>query len=481
MMYDLMVIGDDLASHVAATYASQKGINTLLVAESGLGGLHLIDDFVFNIDPAPITGLGPDQPALSILSELGIAVPEAQAASINPAFQVILPGHRIDFYNNLSSLTAELAREFPDLDADITDFYNMLLDASATFQKWLSEHQQIQPQTLKEYYGYLKNFPDIIKYKFAAVKFDKVLSQDPCLEKVWEAQQALLSGNIDDLLSFVSAFQYSTPLRGVSYFPQGKQFLFNALVEKLESNKGLYLSSHQINTVIRNKNIDMELKAPDGTISKVSGRDLIISTKSDKLSLLRGTHQYMNLSDWLRPAKAVYYPFTIFLGVAAKCLPEQLTRHIAVVTDVDKDIYDDNLIILETSPPENDKDLTVARTSLTATVYLPDFEDNWTRDALSREADSILERLEGFLPFLKDNIKLFNIDKAIDISWEYRKVLTPKYKVRNAFFTSFAAKTHKTRFNNIFLTGSSLMTDAGFEAEIISGKQSALQIINKRK
>jgi hypothetical protein len=53
--------------------------------------------------------------------------------------------------------------------------------------------------------------------------------------------------------------------------------------------------------------------------------------------------------------------------------------------------------------------------------------------------------------------------------------------VRNAFFTSFATKTNKTRFNNIFLTGSSLMTDAGFEAEIISGKYSALQIINKRK
>ncbi|PKN20703.1 MAG: hypothetical protein CVU71_02660 [Deltaproteobacteria bacterium HGW-Deltaproteobacteria-6] len=480
-MYDLIVIGDDLASHIAAAYASQKGINTLLVSESGQGGLQLIDDFVFNIDPAPMTGLGPDQQGLSILGEMGIAIPDHHADSINPAFQIILPDHRIDFYNNLSSLTAELAREFPDWDTDITDFYNMLSDASSIFQNWTAEHQQIQPQTLKEYFSYLKLFPDIIKYKYGAVKFDKVLSQDPSLEKVWEAQQALLSGNIDDLLSFTSAFQYSAPVRGVSYFPQGKQFLFNALVEKLESNKGLYLSSHHINSVIRNKNIDMELKAPDGTISKVSGLDLIISTKSDKLPLLRGTHKYMNLSDWLRPAKVVYYPFTIFLGVAAKCLPEQLARHIAVVTDVHKDIYDDNLIILETSPPENDKSLTAARTSLTATVYLPDIEDNWTRDALLRESNSILDRLEGLLPFLKDNIELSDIDKSIDISLDYRKILTPKYKVRNAFFTSFATKTNKTRFNNIFLTGSSLMTDAGFEAEIISGKYSALQIINKRK
>ena len=57
-MYDLIVIGDDLSSHVSAAYASQNGLNTLLIAESGLGGLQLIGDFVFNIDPTPLTGLG---------------------------------------------------------------------------------------------------------------------------------------------------------------------------------------------------------------------------------------------------------------------------------------------------------------------------------------------------------------------------------------------------------------------------------------
>ena len=85
------------------------------------------------------------------------------------------------------------------------------------------------------------------------------------------------------------------------------------------------------------------------------------------------------------------------------------------------------------------------------------------------------------LPFLKENIELFDIDKSIDISLEYRKVLSPKYKVRNAFFTSFAAKSNKTRFDNVFLTGASLLSDAGFDAEIISGKNAVLQVMKKRK
>ncbi|MCK7477670.1 MAG: hypothetical protein M0C28_09520 [Candidatus Moduliflexus flocculans] len=480
-MYDLIVIGDDLSSHVSAAYASQNGLHTLLIAESGLGGLQLIGDFVFNIDPTPLSGLGPDQPGLSILTELGIAIPETHSTSINPAFQVILPDHRIDFYNDLGALKSELAREFPHLETDISAFYNAVTDASSIFQEWITEHPQIQPQSLKEYFSYLKIFPYIFRYKFGAAKFDKILSQDESLEKVWEAQQALLSLNNDDLFSFASAFQYSAPLRGVSYFPQGKQFLFNALVEKLESNKGLSLSNHQILAIIRNKTIDLEIKAPDNTTSKVSGLHLIVSTKSDKLSMLRGSHRHINFSDWLRPAKIAYYPFTIFLGIAEKCLPEQMSRHIAVVTDVTKDIYDNNLIILETSLPDKDKSLAHAKTSLTATVYLPDIEANWTIAALKHEATSILERLEVVLPFLKENIELCNIDKSIDISLDYRKVLSPKYKVRNAFFTSFAAKSNKTRFDNVFLTGASLLSDAGFDAEIISGKNAALQVMKKRK
>jgi len=479
-MYDLIVIGDDLSSHVAAAYASQNGLNTLLIAESGLGGLQLIDDFVFNIDSTPLTGLGPDQLGLSVLAEMGIAPPEAELPSINPAYQIILPDHRIDFFNDLASLTAELAREFPEADTDISDYYHMAVDASSVFHDWMVEHPQIQPQNLKDYFSYLKILPFIIRYKFGAVKFDKILSQDASLEKVWEAQQALLSFNNDDLFSFASAFQYCSPLRGVSYFPQGKQFLFNALIEKIESSKGLYLNNYQISSLTRNKMIELEIKAPDGTTSKESGQHLIISTKSNSLSLLRGGNKHINSSDWLRPAKIAYYPFTIFLGVAGKCLPQQIARHIAIVTDINKEIYDNNLIVLETGLPEKEKNLSLARTSMTATIYLPDIEENWTGDALKREADSILERLEGFLPFLKDNIELSNINKSIDISLDYRKVLTPKHKVRNAIFTSFAAKSNKTRFNNVFLTGASLLTDAGFDAEIISGKNAAQQVIKKR-
>jgi len=375
----------------------------------------------------------------------------------------------------------EMAREFPEAGADIDEYYNIATESSAIFQEWVSEHPLIQPQTLKEYFSYLKIFPYIFRYKFGAAKFDKILSQNESLEKIWEAQQALLSSNIDDLFSFASAFHYCTPLRSVSYFPQGKQFLFNALIEKLESKNGTYLSNCEISAISRPGTVDLEIKSQDGSLSKVAGYNLIISTKSDKLSLLTGKHKHINFSDRIRPAKIAYYPFTIFLGVANRCLPEQIARHIVVVTDASRDLFEKNLIILETSLPEKDKPLSLRKTSLSATVYLGLQEENWTGDALKREADSILERIEKFLPFLKENIELINVDQSIEISLSYRKVLSPKYRVRSTFWTSFATKSCKTRFNNVFLTGASIMTDVGFDSEILTGRNAVVQMMSKRK
>lgn len=480
-MYDLLVTGDDLASHVAAAYASRKGLKTLLVAPGGLGGLQVAGEFVFNLDPAPLTGLASGQSGLSVLAELGVEIPETYPVAVSPAYQVLLPGHRIDFFPEAASLLSELVREFPDREAELRDFYGSAREASSVFQDWIAEHPRIQPQTLKEYVSYLKIFRFMLQYKYAAARFDKVLSQDAALEKVWEAQQALLSLNTDDLFSFASAFQYSAPVRGVAYFPQGKQFLFNALIRTLEEGGGLYLSGHSIDSIDRRKTITLEMKASDGAVSRATGRHLIISTKSDALSLLEVKRGHVIFSERLRPAKIAGYPFTLFLGVAEKSLPEQMARHIAVVTDIHKDIYDHNVILLETGLPEKEKPLSQAKNFMTATVYLPPGDDVWTGEALRQEAESILERLDGFFPFLKDGIELYDLDKSIELSLNYRTVLSPKYKVRNAFFTSFSAKSDRTRLHNVFLTGASLLTDAGFEAEILSGRNAALRVLQKGK
>src|SRR5512133_2752873 len=98
-MYDLIVIGDDLSSHVAAAVAAGYGLDTALVARHGIGGVCLFDDLAFNIDPTPLSGFGVSQTCLALLAELDIPLIEQEAKLLNPAYQIILPEHRIDFFN----------------------------------------------------------------------------------------------------------------------------------------------------------------------------------------------------------------------------------------------------------------------------------------------------------------------------------------------------------------------------------------------
>src|SRR5664280_2066305 len=165
-MYDLIVIGDDLSSHVAAAVSSRNGINTALLSESKIGEeVSLNGDSVFDVDPTPVTGLGTGQPLLSLLAELDIPTGESESLLLNPAYQIILPEHRLDFFNDKESLVKEMVREFPQLAGEINSFYDAVVKNSTIVGKWLHDHPFIQPNSFKDFFDYLKLAPYLIRYK----------------------------------------------------------------------------------------------------------------------------------------------------------------------------------------------------------------------------------------------------------------------------------------------------------------------------
>jgi phytoene dehydrogenase-like protein len=479
-MHDLIVIGDDLSSHVAATVAANCGLDTVLVAEQGTGGICLLGDFAFNIDPTPLSGFGVNQTCLTLLAELDIPLIERDGLLLDPAYQIILPEHRIDFFNDKEALIKEMIREFPQHGREITAFYKSAAKKGTIFSQWLHDHPFIRPRSLKDCFTYLKLIPHLIKHQVEMAKFKRLLSRDASLNKVFEAQEALLCSTIGNQNSFSSNFQYCAPFRGIYYFRQGKQILFNSLIKKLEAQGGLYFSSCEISKIKKGKAIEVEAVDKSGNTSGISAKFLIVSTKWKGMHLVLDGKKNINFGDWISPVKISHLPFTIHLGCARKCMPEKMTRHVAVVPDVDKNIFDNNLIILETSMPADETLTAEARVSLTATVFLPDDHAMWSKENLAVTATSMIDRLDFFLPFLKDNIEFFDLEKSIDISGMSHSVFNPKYKIRNSFITGFAARTNRTWFKNVYLTGASLLTDAGFEGEIISGINAASRVIAKK-
>ena len=478
-MHDLIVVGDDLSSHVAAAFAADYGLDTALVAEHGTGGICLFGDFAFNIDPTPLSGFGVNQTCLSLLAELGVPPIEREGRLLNPAYQIILPEHRIDFFNEQEALVNEMEREFPRQAKKIKVFYKSVTKKFKIFNQWLHIHPFIRPVNIKDCYDYLKLIPHLLMQQTEKAKFKSILARNASLKKVFEAQEALLCSTIGKQNSFSSNFQYSTPFRGIYYFQQGKQIIFNSLIRKLESKKGLYLNGCKILSIKKGKSVEIEVADKTGNTSVISAKYLIVSTKWEGMHLLLPDNKKINFGDWISPVKISHLPFTIHLGCNRKCIPEKMANHVAVVSDVQKDIFDNNLIILESSIPADETMPAVAKVSLTATVFLPDDPTVWSNENLAVQASSIIDRLEFFLPFLKENIEFFDLEKSIEISKISRSVFNPKYKIRNSFITGFTARTNKTRFKNVYLTGGSLLADAGFEGEIISGMNAASRVVGK--
>ncbi len=480
-MYDLIVIGDDLSSYIAAAVASHYGLSTLHIAQNDSSVKNTIDGYALNIDPTPLTGFGVNQTGFSLLAELNIPFTEQEASLLNPAYQIIMPEHRIDFFNDRDSLVGEIIREFPEMSKEINNFYDVVIRNSAAFTKWLHDHPFIQPKSIKDFFNYLKFFPRLMRSKFDAKKIERTILRNPYLRKILEAQYVLLSCTKNGNDSFTSYFHYSAPLRGVYHFPQGKYTLFNLLTKKIQASNGQYLSDNKSITFKKGRTIEAEVENNEGIISNISAKYMIISTKSEEMCFLLKGKKKINIANLTKPVKISHYPFTIHLGILQKCIPEKMARHVAVISDVNKDIYDNNLILLESNISPEEKRSPSDKKLLTATVFLSNDSAAWSKENLEAQVQSIIERLEYFLPFLKENIKFINIDKSIDISIKYRNTVNPKYMPGKSSLTGFFAKNNKTRFRNIYLTGASLLTDAGTDGEIISGMLAVYSVLDKRK
>ena len=124
-MYDVIVIGSDLSSFIAALLSARYGRKTLLLSECALGDSLTFSGYTFNIDPFPWSGFGAGQIFTKLYSELNIPLPDpAKISPLNPAFQVILPDHRIDFCIDREALIKDIRREYPGEESQIQNLYH---------------------------------------------------------------------------------------------------------------------------------------------------------------------------------------------------------------------------------------------------------------------------------------------------------------------------------------------------------------------
>ncbi|MDO9528676.1 MAG: hypothetical protein Q7J27_05900 [Syntrophales bacterium] len=478
-MYDTVVIGSDLSSLVAALLSSRYGKKTILLSEGDIPYFYSESDYTFNIDPLPWSGFGPKQVFLQLFSELGMPfIDKSTILQLNPALQIILPEHRIDLYREKASFLGEMEREFSGDVEKISDLYTVVSKNSELIGRLLRNNPHIRPRTVKEFFKFLGNIPTLISNRLILTRNFKKFEGTPSLKRIFESELLLFSNlYTDSVKSLSAAYSLSLPLDGLFYHLGGKHILINALREKFISYGGDFVGTDSIMRLNVKGKIEIDIDTGD-KLSTIKGRNLIVSSKWEKIKpMLLNDKKFSRLARKLESVKPVYHPFTLHMGVLDKGIPEKMAEYVIIVGDEKRPVMDGNLVFLEVSSPGDTGHAPNGKRAISATAFLKESPLSLNNDELKEVSEGILENLEGFLPFLRENLDFINVEKSIEISRKYQEVVNRKYKVNGNPLLGISILPSKTPVKNVFITGGMLLAGLGFEGEVISGMNAASQVV----
>jgi phytoene dehydrogenase-like protein len=311
----------------------------------------------------------------------------------------------------------------------------------------------------------------MLKKKAFGTSLENIL-QNPLLKKMLEAQILLLS-NLDphgiSPISFARTLFLS--LNGLSYPRGGKHHLTAKLKKKFEADGGV-IEKYSTLVLDTERVIKINAKGEGNDGPDIYGKNIIISTKYKKFtSLLEGNRDLSVFRKKYDKIKPSLYPFTIHLGVNDRCIPEKMGIYV-VVSNEKKTVENGNPLFLETSEPGDILRAPDGKRAVSVTTFLKNSPSKFNNSTLEKIADSMLENLGSFLPFMKENLDFMDLERSIDISRSYHGILNDKYMTEDPVI-GMSSLSGKTPLKNVFLTGGMLMPGLGFEGEIISGTTAA--------
>lgn len=472
-MYDAIVIGRDLSSLTAALTAVRSGLKTVLVAEDSLEAEHRDAGYAFPIDPTPLSGFGQEQMISRLLAELHLTQEGAPPVMLlDPALQVILPGHRVDIFQDRERLIAEMIREFPEMAREIMRFHHAVARAGALVERWIGEDF---PGGRRDFRGLLRRLgrlPAAITGRSSlAIRGNEKVNS---FRRVIEAQMTILSHlDINGHLPLSAAYLLFLPARGLFYPCAGRNAWLKWLCKGFTDSGGILQEGCSVIRIDTEPEIMVDLESA-GTSSTLSGKKLIVSTKWEKLNLLlleqKPFRRLVRRFGAIRPAA---YLFCLHMGVHEGGLPERMAPYAVVVPDENRPVTEGNLVFLEASFPGETGRAPEGRRAITATVFLKDSPLRLNDRELKEYATGIIDSLGGFLPFLRESIDYIHVEKSIALSRQCHELVNQKYRTRKHPFFGISILSPETPVRDVFLTGGMLLAGQGFEGEILSGINAA--------
>lgn len=368
--YDVAVVGAGIGGLATAGLLARVGRSVILLDRATRpGGVCqdlTIDGHRFEVGATLLSGFGPGGPLAMLSQRLGIRLAVAEA---DPAFQVVLPSHRISLWTQPEAWRREIRREFPDEEATWRALWSELEAVAAEREQAAKLLPSLPPERWRERLqvwraltlGMLSPVPAktgaILKRALHTPLRTTMLRHGlgETSQRVVEAVLWYLLLRGPDGCSTLEAAVAFQQARGAATIPGGSTALADALAEKFQRDGGqLRLGTPVDHLLLEGGRVAGLVTAGGETIR---ARFVVADVPPGVLagSLLpprRGWRRRHALDGPWHPARVAQ---AMVLAVPEVLVPSELSGHCFVVQDPRRPAREENVVFVRSAPGVDDQ------------------------------------------------------------------------------------------------------------------------------
>jgi hypothetical protein len=340
--FDVVVCGADLAGLVAAALLGRRGMRVLVCGLDRTPATFTAGGYTLSREPGLLPA--PDSEAVArVLRELNyVQIIRRRAPPMHPAFQLVLPKHRMDF-SPAEAVPRELGREFPADLAPITQALGRLQETSATLDPILGSDLTLPPDGFWE-----RREVGRVEGQLPPATTDLLapLAADHPVRAGLTALAALTSGFAPvDLSAVVQARAYDVARRGLFRLEGGLPALQALFLDIIGTSSGEIRDKlTPVDLVLkRGRVVGLRVRPRDETIGL---EHLIWAGPVAGLLQLCGDKASRKLKEVAAGLRPACYRYTLCLLVRPDALPQGMGARVIAVRDPAQPLIEDNALLI---------------------------------------------------------------------------------------------------------------------------------------
>jgi phytoene dehydrogenase-like protein len=396
--YDAICLGHGLAPLLASSLLAKRGFRVLLLGQGQPPPTY--DALGIRLPRAPFTLTHVGSPALQrVFAELALRpLLTRRSHGLSPAFQLVMPGHRLDVGAQAELLDAEVEREFPAVRRPAEDFVRSTERAWGQLNLLVEQDLMWPPTTFFEKRAMTRAALHHPFGKDDGVRPLAELADDHPMISAFAARLRFMDGSeLGATNTQRELRQIAGSLRAASV-DTGYAGLWELLVESIRAHNGdVRLLDRADNIEVRRGGLGAVRLTPSD--EEVGCHFLLSGLSMARLARHLSDRRLLDdMADELGAPRPRYYRYTLNLVVPNDAVPEGMARTVLLVGDARK-VDGEHRLWVELTPIHDE-----ARSVLTVEALVPALPPDDESAYLSDMRERVLGALDLLSPFLRHRV-----------------------------------------------------------------------------